>query len=866
MMEGNLLFTNPTWESSPKGSTSTQIFQYDRKPIIRLAKALTDLQLVQRKLRMLYRQITKKEYHRVLLRNTRFTRKWVRSKPLTITREPIPEQYVWEHRWLSKEWVTRYEFARLVVANFPVTSPMYQRWAPKLAQWSKDPSVKEDTRPYRIWYANPVVFKNVIFPKGALGSRRLPLREFKLIPIRDWPTIRKQWRSRLNRVWKAAEPLLKERDRLQKLVAELQPSRQDYNVLAEEQVSSPLWAPQRRDSVLSFTGADRLEERSELIAYEIGCLRFNNAKLADTYPTIPAGQDAEVRLWFPHSPEMANELARQIERDALSPSPEAVLYGSKDYDRFPGWHAWPERADETTWVRSFTDVKPETLDDVDSLVKDFEDKRIVARTSLLNLNLRQDEVEFNWFRSLGELKDTPQTVSTGKAFLDWCRGANGLKYVEAVTVSGKRVQLHTGVLNIAQATALRNPTRKALAGAGWKSATVRTVSRTTPLKLLAGIYLSWKFAVAPTIGDIDKLAQDGLAYCTATRRGLAQLMRSHDSAFWAERSLRRQFSATGLDLRGINFRKKAGASTIDTRVPLSGTFHAEETITLYRSDTELAEIISDAYEAPVAMDHGAHCYESVKLRLWLPAINPRNYGSYTVQEYFEAIQSHNREVMGGWQEECSPRVYWAQHLLGVMFGRFTARQLEQALGHAQTTFKDALGHQLAGLNIYQTAWDLLPLSFVTEWFTNLRSCAIACNNVINMTFSGLNPSKKCWESLKSTVWSSDVCPRESNWRLSVVRQGLPSYPQAVWFPRSDPYASHYWINYGNSKPLFPELVIRLDRVWHNDVNSAILHRRDIHRVVRRPVSGVPLVPKPRVRVSITPPQAGSLAAMLMSAL
>jgi hypothetical protein len=277
------------------------------------------------------------------------------------------------------------------------------------------------------------------------------------------------------------------------------------------------------------------------------------------------------------------------------------------------------------------------------------------------------------------------------------------------------------------------------------------------------------------------------------------------------------------------------------------TSHREVRWSLDIPDDHLRQWFQGITPSGLCMSAYGPVYEADGVPLWFPTpiTNQHRF------EYLKGIWTHNLDTI----MDLIPERYRAglvsvrQVLYGKVFARFRAQELLKGLGDG------GIRDTIAWANPYQTAWDLLPCSFVVEWFSNLREVAQATNDLANAMISGLNVSKKTWMSLSSSIFANDPVFPEID--LSITAE--PTRFRRLWI---DP---------------FPELGIAYDvldfasryqgyiKLNCNLPQTARLLRNTAMRTsVRRVVDEALDTPKVRLRVSITPPQAGSLAAMLFS--
>jgi hypothetical protein len=708
----------------------------------------------------------------------------------------------------------------------------------QLAEWVAHP--EWERRPYRYWRDGLYFVRKTIFPAGHFGWTKVPVKEFKAYPRRRWDLIRADWSRRLNSIRPRLLKLQKRLDSIRFKLAELYYHTESKPMCYSQDVE---WAPLNRPSGRRQLNLDGYPYQGAvddgILAAGIRAYRWSYSGV--TYATLQSLGDRESRPT--DIPERDFRCSPSLYLMLLSP---CRRWKSVSFNEWEPEVAEDHGLEQCSMHRSdAVGVRTEVLDNVNRLEQDLVDRLQSARLALLNLRLGRDAIEFNPFRSLLEQKDVPQTVHTGREFMRFARGALGEEYYEVTTSSGFRTLLTKNSMSGAQRNLLlgsSRPTREALRAAGLKRATRHVVTKRTGLRVLAGMYLAYKFAIAPTQSDIATVLDKGSDYVMTCRRGLDQLIRKKGLHFWESRSLYRTFRVGDSGLLA----QRSHQRLIDTSIPVN--YHSSVSWSLDIPEDHLRLWLQGITPEGLTQSSYGPVYVATGVPLWFPTpvINRS-----TRFEYLKEIWQHNLDTI----VQLIPERYRAglvsvrQVLRGKVYARFRAQELLKGLGDGSIRSK------IAWANLYQTTWDLLPCSFVVEWFTNLREVAQATNDLANAMITGLNVSKRTWASLSSTVFANEPVFPE----LDVTLTAVPKRYNRLWINPAPELRSVYSVlDFASGFEGTVQLNCNLPQTARLLRNTAI--RTSVRRVIDTAVD----TPRVRLRVSITPPQAGSLAAMLLS--
>lgn len=826
----------------PANNTETIIFQSDPSLRVQLAKLAQAKKQVQSEIKFLRQKITRREYSRVVLRHTTYKRGWVAVKPPRFESKPSPPVFAWEKHWRVTELVSEEEWLRRMLQLTTLRVQQRRAYERQLLWWSAHPDVERAATRY--WRSDPFFIRRTVIPEGALGSTRTPVKEFKRYPVRRWDMIRLDWSRRLRSITPRLSKLQRRLDDIKARYAELLSFR-DYKPMVYSQRCESI--PVNRAETLLVRarhfGLPKPDESADgTIAWMPGGINLQTYQRVITRHCLVRPVDK------PTEDFTDVDWSSGVLRSTSDPATFEPYYQASNLNSSnPTWQFFGPRTRGHITEKTTRVATVEVLDDVDALERDLEDRLRASRLALHNLRLGRDDLSFNPFRSILEQKDIPQTVQSGRDFLQYARGATGQTYYEVVTSSGARTVLTSKTASSAQLRVLssRKPTKAALRAVGLKRAIVRQVTKRSGLSVLAGLYLAHKFSIAPTASDINTCLEWGRDYCLTTRRGLGQLVRNHSLHFWAERSLYRTFSVGSVDM----LRQKSNSRLTDHSIETSWQSKLRWVLNIPASDW-LAyagdEVPGSAYQSPL----GPVYRTTGDLELWFPV----PIGRYVRDSvYIEGIAEHNlNEIVRRIPERYTRALVAVRQILrGKAFARFSAKDLLRGLGDG------SLRDRISGLHLVRSAWDLTNLSFVTEWFTNLGLVANAIDDVVNTKLSGLGLSRESWLSLTARVFSSQPVAPVVETRTSI---SVLNWTQLI--EAQNPTSPYRHVTSVRSFPRTVQGTVDLVATLPIEVRS--LSATGIRTAVRRVFHTAPQLPQARLRVSITKPQAGSLVAMLLA--
>lgn len=331
---------------------------------------------------------------------------------------------------------------------------------------------------------------------------------------------------------------------------------------------------------------------------------------------------------------------------------------------------------------------------------------------------------------------------------------------------------------------------------------LRALDTLPVLKGLIGAYLLWKFGVQPTIEDISTLERESLEWVFSLRRSLTAVLdrlQDQGNIFHA----RAKFGANsrilklGAYLPVENEHKTLKASVVQIiRLPQLITVEPEATVTVVEGDPDVehysvrslssdyrdlvydgslneAYITSETRQAPTHV--GVEWPGSVIHQVWNDGYwityGSESLGSPVVINAGTEIASPDR----GYEPTVHLPVYAWNHLSGCIFASYCMGEVAQ-LSSEFRSFVEKLRELVGGsveMEEYLTqvlphaekhldrtfvAWELTPLSFVYDWFTDSHTIVSTLANLarknedtrIPEPLHGIWESKRC-ELLTGTV-------------------------------------------------------------------------------------------------------------------
>ena len=525
---------------------------------------------------------------------------------------------------------------------------------------------------------------------------------------------------------------------------------------------------------------------------------------------------------------------------------------------------YPEQTMELDWIAKRVPDQP-TIIDLDKhegldLQELFEEKRLVAIKRLLALDLGRgsDALTFNVSRSVGELKDTPQTLRTGLDFLRWCKTWRGKEYYEIHTPNGVRICTPTSrdiLSRVARQTATSQGRRSVvkssrLTALGITKVVRRKVGLLTNAAMLASVYLAWKFGISQTLADTNTVLHSGWRFACSVRRGLGQLL-SHLHSAKELHPIRRMWRCRSSHLpRNMKF-----GSYMERDFPRPHEFSVTDRVDLspyWEAD------FGDGYFRGQNTIPGHSEWRVVTSEMGLWFADPYWVGKTDGPgyEYYLAIREHNQQVIADWIRERGGQsyIFTRNDMRGVVFAKFSWRSLLKAV-------RGGWNNLNARLKSFTTAWELAPLSFVVEWFSNIRTLVDSAQALIEKTEAKVAPVGKPWEMLSSRLWIGHLeldvngtvdCEVSRIGMISFygARQVESSYHESNASIRLVPTELTYTFNYRFDTP-----------------SEVSMSRTQIRRAIRRPYDGaVDELPAFKVRLNLNVGKLGSLLAMVMQKL
>lgn len=506
--------------------------------------------------------------------------------------------------------------------------------------------------------------------------------------------------------------------------------------------------------------------------------------------------------------------------------------------------------------------------------RSIESSAMLAFSTVQSLTKAKD-YQFQWFRSLVELKDSKQTIRTlkelslkGSGFIAWIAGCPRAAASEQQSIS-------------------RVIKRMGLKFSG-------------TLKVLAASYLAYKFAIEPTANDVATVIDHSSDWLFEIRRALASIL-SDPSSRLNTYHARAKYGDGSRELKLGRYVDLASTDrTVWLEVPCSiqypvalyaphhaacrlnwsgnqcmTAFLSEENQflasgTLVPSNSPVLTVISDAgiAERPVpckALNFNTTVgYRGVKY--WTSDIMSQSVFDIRRDDLEQYIA---RSVFGESPLVERIPVYGSTHDSGVVFAEYNITDLLDLLNRSgtptagtvdlMTRICDGAAELFTRLDLVKTVWELTPLSFVYDWFTD--------SSVLVTTLA--NAARSNW-----AVYNQVPVPRHGIWdcRRSELLTGTPLYHLAGC------EVKEYTASWIQALPLgewslhwnhAPQLTRRVYRLRLDALDDKVhLSRSGLYRVRRGEQTGYDSIVSylPKVSVSINGGKILSLSAMLSSLL
>lgn len=499
------------------------------------------------------------------------------------------------------------------------------------------------------------------------------------------------------------------------------------------------------------------------------------------------------------------------------------------------------------------------------------EQAMLAYSTVSSLTKARD-YQFQWFRSLMELKDTKQTMATiaktasaGRGFLNWL----------ASTKTWNQ--------------ALRNR---------WQAQLSSLVPRFgTGLRLLSASYLSWKFAIEPTLADVETVISNTTDWLFEIRRALRYVLEDLNdrrNTFHA----RAKYGDSRRDLRlGRYVDLNPQDRSIEISVPVTIKWPCliqnvvpgmigGDTPAVYQEPPH--PVVSGVVDWPfpratlttrVFTQSGLHSINQVvsggsahqvfDASSRQPYLNSRiepstmDISVHDIERFiFEKVFSDDALV------ERIP-IYGQSYTSGVVFAEYRIEDLLALLSHSGSALAGFDGlvaslytgaeELLTRLDLVKTAWELTPLSFVYDWFTNSSTIVTVLANAARSNWSVYNQVPLAINGIHET-------------RRNELLLGTPLYRPTGC--RVQEYCSSYsvpsiggveFIGRPYQPIMIPETTIRTYRLVLECTDDKVhLERSGLYRVRRGEQTGYESLTDylPRLSVSINGGKILSLSALI----
>lgn len=478
-----------------------------------------------------------------------------------------------------------------------------------------------------------------------------------------------------------------------------------------------------------------------------------------------------------------------------------------------------------------------------------EPERVLAAYASLVSLTKASDYTFQIVRSIGELKDTRETFKQAKDFLRWLIRPN----IRGLTP------------------------KKVYAG-------------------LAGAYLAWKFAIQPTIQDVNTVVDNTVSYLTDVRRSLRELvndLKSRSSIYHARHAYAQQSGLiSGRTLLSCDNESfgEFNYSLDWTRRYISPLHFCHEPASdpTYTSDIQVEHVEgSEARGTDFVVDYWGN------QRGPATVVDEADDGTQCVMSDSDApcyASSFLDPDDPRWKENVRTLAHTIQRLhkfrypydirdiaVGALFVSYHAGDILRLaadgridLGTIQTFMdqsdalalwlknpdaqRTAVRELLRHTDITYVAWQLTPLSFVYDWFTTSGTIVEALNSLQRMDNEVLpQPLYGVWQSERHELFS--VVP---NLRLKERRvRELVREWTVVGLSRRYQGSTTYFAAPARS-------TIFYDSTWEPSPGTAVFHRTGLYRFRRGEYEAPTGVDAylPRLRIGLDRGKLVTLAAML----
>lgn len=511
----------------------------------------------------------------------------------------------------------------------------------------------------------------------------------------------------------------------------------------------------------------------------------------------------------------------------------------------------------------------------------------LARLLALDVPERRRTLSFNLARSVGELKDSPDTVKSAKDFIDFVRSRIKENFVcfEFGPKKSRIALLNAPDPLVARCVAANGGRPLKLGAFRFKNRDLGTLRgrvipvATATVPQLAALYLAWKFGVSQTMSDIEAVTRYGFHWAVDCRRGLSQILDKITEA--------QPFHVIGRSFRvpssvALPAERRAPKGKNGLRPFLSQSadvsYVIPPSVTVGRISFDFqpwwdqggmfgsSEWSTYNGDIPVVVADGRWPFQvlppdvaTVVLRdptKWAAAVN--------------RVADHNRTLMREYLKEEFPlsntEVVTALSATGRHWGTWSLGGIQRAVGI------DRIAKTIVDTDPLLTAWELLPCSFIVEWFTNVRDFVEQANARLKQVVGKIaRPIDKIWSHCRVRLWAG--CPqRDITWSSEATYSGLSSqwtYWEGTREQVRTTASGGEHVNWsGNGKIAYHCFPARLNitlRCEASGTTSVRLAKTRIRRFYRKVAEvNVGKLPTLRARVRITVGKLFSLAAMMIT--
>lgn len=351
-------------------------------------------------------------------------------------------------------------------------------------------------------------------------------------------------------------------------------------------------------------------------------------------------------------------------------------------------------------------------------------------------------------RSIVELKDLPQTGAQASSFLAWLAGG---------------LPLDTSIMPAISPLART----KVLAAKSARAA--------------CAAWLFWKFGVEPTAHDVNNLCNQAGNYLQHMRAGLGAMYRSVDAINWDMTfKMKHRWHEEGVtDVEPVSLQRDVWIHlpclpiTSNSLHPWPAGFRQDAGLVALPEQTK---VCTDSYASLVGT-----CANGTVILSHL--ITNQISGS----DYAANVAWLDKQLQGILFPVCTSTTW--KTLETNVFARFSSDDIKAAFG-----WKDSWLSELFGVHrALTTSWEVMPLSFIADWFLSTREVMDAINLQAFLKTEGLHlqPLDGVWLGHRFQFWNGVQAPRMYITEAHVgtyeglVAQGIPGIPES-WRDRRSP--------------------------------------------------------------------------------